>query len=79
MNEISIKLLVRLKFMQSAQPSPELHYSFEVGRLQICEIKALQMLVLCVLLSVESKILVKTFHDKKCNATGRYKRELKDK
>ena len=30
MNEISIKLLVRLKFMQSAQPGNELHYSFEV-------------------------------------------------
>ena len=36
------------------------------------------MLVLCVLLSVESKILVKTFHDKKCNATGRYIREQRE-
>ena len=79
MNEISIKLLVRLKFMQSAQPGPELHYSFEVDYKYVKSRPYKCWFCVFDLLSVESKILVKTFHDKKCNATGRYKRELKDK
>ena len=78
MNEISIKLLVRLKFMQSAQPCPELHYSFEVDYKYV-KSRPYKCWFLCVLLSVESKILFEMFHDKKCDSTGRYKRELKDK
>ena len=65
--------------MQSAQPGPELHYSFEVDYKYVKSRPYKCWFCVLYFQLSQKYILIKIFHDKKCNATGRYKRELKDK